>query len=175
MDHERRRVARARAPDRVAVRVDDRIEQSDHAARLAVENEAVHPFQHDRGAKPLSGVGAQRAPQVGHPQRRLDSPSRDVSDRDPDLVPAERNDVVPVAPDVRFGAAGTVTGRETNSGHGWQVRQKASLNRLGDLPLDLDLVRRALQGVERHADDRVAFRLARIPAQLAASGRWGRD
>ena len=150
-------MAGARDLERGGIRVDDRVQQGDHAALLALEHEAVHPLQHQLGPQRLERVGAQGALQVGHPRGGLDPAPDHVSDRDPDLAAAQRDRVVPVAADPGLGAPGPIAGRESQAGHHGQARQKASLQGLGDLPLDLDALRRPLQRLDRRAEDRVAL------------------
>ena len=90
-------MARARHLQGLPIGVDDRVQQCDHAALLALEHEAVHPLQNHGGPQSLQGIGAQGALQVGHPRRRLDAATDHVSDRDPELAAAQRDRVVPVA------------------------------------------------------------------------------
>jgi hypothetical protein len=92
-----------------------------------------------------------------HPSGCGDPAADDVADHQPGLAVAQRDHVVPVAADLGLGAAGEIAGAEA---HARNVRealaQQAVLERGRDRALDLDLVRRPAQPVERRADDGVA-------------------
>ena len=165
-------MARARHLQGLPIGVDDRVQQCHHAALLALEHEAVHPLQDHGGPQSLQGIGAQGALQVGHPRRRLDAAADHVSDRDPELAAAQRDRVIPVPADPGLGAPGPIASRQSQAGHHGQARQKASLQGLGDLPLDLDALRRPLQRLQRRAEDRVALAgFPRASRPLVARGR----
>ena len=155
-DQQRRRVAGGREPHRLCIRVDEREEHGRGAARLELLDEPVHPLEDQRGPQAVERVRPHGALEMRHARGRLDAAADDVSDHEREPPVAERDRVVPVPADAGLARAGDVAGGEAQPGQvGQLLPQQAALERLGRRALDLHLLGRATQALERGPEDRV--------------------